>query len=215
MIGYWMMDEPSGAVATDSSGNGNDGAYTSVTLGQTGIGDGKTCPSFDGAASRNNIYSANLDSLFNGAEGSIALWAKVFDANVWTDGLLRDVIRFSPNLATNFIIIRRTINNNELSWYYSSNSNTKQRVKAVSDTGWMHLGMTWSHSANEFKAYFNGVQEGATIGSLAVWSGALLAAQTNVGCGTASAQVWKGNVAHVVVYNTPLSGANMLDLATL
>ena len=39
-IAYWPLWEAAGAVAEDISGNGFDGAYTGVTLGQTGIGDG-------------------------------------------------------------------------------------------------------------------------------------------------------------------------------
>ena len=50
----------------DISGNGFDGAYTGVTLGQDGIGDGNTCPLFDGANDFLDFYSAGFSSAFNG-----------------------------------------------------------------------------------------------------------------------------------------------------
>ncbi|MFV1969356.1 MAG: hypothetical protein ACC628_28375, partial [Pirellulaceae bacterium] len=61
------MWEASGSISDDLSPQGNDGAYTGVTLGQPGIGDGRTCPLFDGANDYNNIYSAALNTDFDGA----------------------------------------------------------------------------------------------------------------------------------------------------
>jgi hypothetical protein len=65
------MTEPAGAISIDQSNNGRNGAYTGVTLGATGIGDGRTSATFDGATSYNNIYSAALNTAWNGAEWSV------------------------------------------------------------------------------------------------------------------------------------------------
>jgi len=51
-IAYWPMDEQSGTVAVDQSGNGRNGAYTAVTLGQPGMGDGRTAASFDASSAK-------------------------------------------------------------------------------------------------------------------------------------------------------------------
>ena len=85
-IAYWPLWEADGSTAEDISGNGFDGAYVDVTLGADGIGDGRTCPLFDGAAGYMNAFSTGLRDAFNGAEGSFAIWAKVFNVGVWTDG---------------------------------------------------------------------------------------------------------------------------------
>ena len=88
MLAYWPVWEASGAVADNIEGTAaRDGAYTGVDLGQPGIGDGNTCPWWDGANDYCNIYSTSLRDAFNGAEGTIACWAKVNSAAVWTDGL--------------------------------------------------------------------------------------------------------------------------------
>src|SRR3990167_4218733 len=74
LVGYWPMWEPSGAVSYDLSGQGNNGAYTAVTLAQRGMGDGRTCPLFNGSNSMNNVYSAGLNSDFNNQELTLMLW---------------------------------------------------------------------------------------------------------------------------------------------
>ncbi len=40
-IAYWPLWEASGSVAFDLAGNALHGAYTGVTLGQVGVGDGR------------------------------------------------------------------------------------------------------------------------------------------------------------------------------
>jgi len=60
-IAYWKLDETSGVVAADSSGNGRDGAYTRVTLG--GSFAPFVAPTFVDAASNAgyaDCYSAGL-----------------------------------------------------------------------------------------------------------------------------------------------------------
>ena len=47
-IAYWPVNEAGGNDMFDQSGNGYDGTYTGVTLGQTGIGDGETIGGFNG-----------------------------------------------------------------------------------------------------------------------------------------------------------------------
>ena len=65
LIAYWPMSEPSGGIAINAEGTAaRNGAYTGVTLAQPGIGDGNTCPLFDGANDFNNVYSASLDAAF-------------------------------------------------------------------------------------------------------------------------------------------------------
>src|SRR5262249_27898657 len=51
-VGYWRLGEPSGTIAHDLSGHGNDGAFTGgVLLGQPGavVNDANTSIALDGA----------------------------------------------------------------------------------------------------------------------------------------------------------------------
>ncbi|MHC4744885.1 MAG: hypothetical protein ACYS8Z_23465, partial [Planctomycetota bacterium] len=73
LIGYWPHNEPSGSTAFDLSPEGNNGTYTNVTLGVTGIGDGQTGVAINGAAaSYVDVYSAGFNTDFDGQEVSIA-----------------------------------------------------------------------------------------------------------------------------------------------
>ncbi len=100
LLAYWPLSEVAGSVAYDFSGNARHGAYTGVTLGKTGIGDGDTCPFFDGANDFVNIYSVSLRDAFNGAEGTAMIWAKVFNVGVWTDGAYRNTLHLHTDGST-------------------------------------------------------------------------------------------------------------------
>src|SRR3990170_2401133 len=86
LLACWPLDEASGAVAYDSSGNARNGANTGVTPGAAGIGDGATVYSFDGVGDRVNVYSASLAGAFHAEEGTLLAWVKVSAAGIWTDG---------------------------------------------------------------------------------------------------------------------------------
>lgn len=217
-IAYWPMAEASGAtVALDASGNSRTGAYTAVTLGQTGIGDGRTSPSFDGSTSYNNVYTASLAAAFSGAEGSFSIWAKVSGSGVWTDGVTRRIILFQVD-ASNRVGINKAVANNEVDILYVAGGTSKSAgVTSFSPTGWSHFGLTWSAGGNAVKFYLNGAQSGATLTGLGVFAGALSTTQTIIGSLTtgAAAQVWSGMLAHAAIWNSALSATQMLALATV
>ena len=216
LIAYWPMAEASGSVALDASGNGRVGAYTGVTLGASGIGDGRTAASFDGSTSFANIYSVSLAGAFNDQEGTLAAWIRVSGVGVWTDGAQRRIVRLAAD-ANNSVVIFKTTTNNQVSWTYQAGGTSSTRSKAsLSSVDWLHVAFTWSKSADEGKAYFNGVQEGLTLSSLGVWAGALASTTTLIGATSQTpGGVWSGTLAHTAIWTTPLSAAQILTLATV
>lgn len=215
-IAYWPMAESSGSVALDASGNGRDGAYTGVTLGSTGIGDGRTAAGYDGATSFGNVYSASLAAAFNGAELSVAIWGKVSAAGVWTDATSRRLFRLFAD-SNNYIEAYRTTTNGQLEIDYKAGGTVKGiLIASGSPTGFFHLAVTVSKVADQAKFYFNGVQSGATGTGLGIFAGALAAASCLIGANTQTpTSVWSGTEAHMAVWATPLSGAQILSLATV
>lgn len=215
-IAYWPMWEASGAVATDISGNGRNGAYTGVTLGQTGIGDGRTCPLFDGANDFNNIYSVSFRDAFNGGEGTVALWAKVSAGGVWTDGTVRYLIYLTVD-ANNFVYVRRSSVNGFADWIYKAGG-TQETVQlgSLSTTDWFHMALTWSATSDEMIAYYNGSQTGSTQTGLGVWAGNLGALSTLIGAiNQVPANVWSGYLAHCAVWDSALTDAQVSSLAAI
>ena len=77
LVAHYRLDETSGTVAADSSGNGNDGVYTGgVTLGQAGTCAGSTAVDFDGTTAYVEIPSSpGLDGLTS--DFSVAAWVNL------------------------------------------------------------------------------------------------------------------------------------------
>ena len=212
LIAYWPMNEAAGGVADNLEGTAaRDDAYTGVTLGQPGIGDGNTCPLFDGANDFCNIYSASLNAAFSGAEGTAALWIKVSGAGVWTDGVARVALRMKAD-AGNAITIQRTAANNAFRYTYRSEIGD---LAAITETGWFHTAVTWSASADEVKYYWDGAQVSTTETGIGVWAGALSATEVNIGAfDSGGVSPWSGYLAHAAIWTTPLTPAQILVLAT-
>ena len=118
IVSYLPLDEPGGSVAFDYSGKGRNGAYTAVTLGQNGIGDGRSAASFNGTSSLCNWHSAALAAAFNGAEGTLMAWAKVSSAGVWTDNAHRTIARVAVD-TSNYIQLYKYTNNAFLFDYFA------------------------------------------------------------------------------------------------
>lgn len=217
LIGYWPMSELSGSVATDYSGRGNHGAYTGVTLGQPGIGDGRTCPLFDGTNDFNNIYSAALASDFNASEGSLWGWMKVGAAGVWTDGTIDSLATLVVD-GNNRIEIFKTATNNQLQFRYRAGGTSKDVTSTAlnGSIAFFHIAITWSVAADQMKAYINGAQVGTTQTGLGTWAGSLAAASTLLGAGgTLPSTPSNGYQAHWGLHTTPLPLADIQKLATV
>jgi hypothetical protein len=76
-MAYWRLDEASGTVAHDASGNGNDAQYTGgVTLGSSGalIGDTDTAAALDGA--KGHLEVGNRFGFAGGAPFTLEIWAQ-------------------------------------------------------------------------------------------------------------------------------------------
>lgn len=216
-IAYWPLADASGATATDESGNGRNGTYTSVTLGATGIGDGRTAATFVAASSSLvNVYTAGLAGAFNGAEGTMAAWAQVSGSGVWTDGSVRRVMILQAS-ATNVIRIGRIGSNNVITIQYVANNVSKSvNHTASGQTTWLHFAITWSASNNRMRAYVNGAQTGANQTGLGVWAGSLASTGAVLGTdSTTPAFLWSGNIAHAAVFASELTPAQILSLATV
>ena len=216
-IAYWPQWEGAGAVAYDLSGNARNGAYTGVDLGQVGIGDGRVCPWYDGANDYNNVYSAGLAGAFNGAEGSVMVWARVNAAAVWTDGAIRRALHLQAD-GTNRIYLARSSTNNQFDLVYIAGGTTKQvNMAGLSTVGWMCLALTWNLAAGvngEMKAYAQGAQVGTTQTALGTWAGALAATLCCIGAtSTTPTNVWQGWVAHACIWDRALAPAEVLSLA--
>lgn len=220
-IAYWMMDEASGGVSYDSSvyspSNERDGAYTGVTLGQVGIGDGRTSPLFDGVNDYNDVYSISLRDAFNGGEGTVAFWIKVSGAGVWTDGTLRRLFYWAVDGDNRVYAQKLAAPDDEIAFFYEANNVTESISKgSLSTLDWVHWAITWSAVADQVKLFFAGAQEGATQDTLGAWAGNLAVGAVIIGAFDTTPQlVWDGYIAHFAVWDYSLTPAQVADLAVV
>ncbi len=213
LIGYWPLNELSGTVSYDQSGQNNNGTYTAVTLAVAGIGNGNTGASFNGSTSKDNVFSSALATDFNRLEGSLALWAKVSAAGVWTDGTVRYLIELNAD-SQNRISILRSATNGIVTLAYRGGNVLKQVSSAAqSSTDWLHWALTWSVSANAVKAYLNGAQIGTTQTTLTAFTGSLAIALIGVLTVTPTS-VWSGSLAHVALFNAALGASQIAALSS-
>lgn len=209
LIAYWTGNDKSGTIAVDSSGNGRDGTYTAVTLGQTGIGDGGSSVLYDGTTSKTNVFSTSLQSAFNGAEGSLFAWLQVSASGVWTDGIQRLVGTFRAD-NNNRCQIDKSANNTMRGLYVAGGTAKAVSIGSQTSTGWLHLAMTWSKAADQLKVYLNGAQQGTTQTGLGAFAGSIASTSTVIGSfDTTPSLVWSGYIAHVALLNRPATAAEV------
>ena len=215
LIAYWPLWELSGATADNYEGTAaRDGAYTGVTLGQTGIGDGNTCPLFDGVEDLVDVYTASLKDAWNGAVGTMGIWVQASAAE-WADDTDRRIFNFYVD-GNNRVYMQRVEANEVVITYEAGDVIETVTVTGFTVASFYHLAVTWDKAAEEVKVYKNGSQFGATMGTLGVWAGALKSTNTVIGAySTTPGVCWNGKLAHLNVWTKALTPAQILSVATV
>lgn len=210
-IAYWPLNEASGLVANCLVNPLQNGVYTGVTLGQPGIGDGNTCPLFDGANDYVNVMTATFAAALNGSEGTVSTWLRAFNAGVWTDGSARKAFRFRVDGA-NYIFMQRGAGNNIFRSDYSAGGTADNVNDSLSTTDWFHSALTWSATNNEIELFTGGISQGVSLG-LGVWAGPIILAL--IGASFITGEVWHGWEQHFAVFGSVLTQPQIADLATV
>jgi hypothetical protein len=212
IIRYLPLWESSGAYADDYGPNNMDALYNGVELGQTGIGDGRTSV-LVGTGDYINLYSTAFRDAFNGAEGTLILWAKVLDAGVWTDGASHVLCKISGG--TNQVLIQKNANN-RIEFIYTAAAQKQYRLEGVLDTDWMCLAVAWSLSNDRVRFYKDGAQVGGTFAGIGAWAGTLSEANNVLGAANTSADYpWSGYMAHAILLNREATPAEVANAAAL
>lgn len=216
-IAYWPLSGQVGtSVALDVTGNGRHGAYTAVALGQAGKGDGGSAALLNGSTSYIDVFSTGLQSAFNGAEGSFAIWLRLPLASNWTDGSGMRAMTFVID-ANNLFYIRKDTTNNQLASAYSAGGTAVSVVSTAvgGRTAWFHAAITWSKSADQFRFFLNGVQVGTTQTGLGTFAGSLATNTTLLGALSKTPTVpWNGLLQDAAIWPVALPPAAIAELYT-
>lgn len=212
---YWPGTEASGTTAVDLSGNGRNGTYHDVALGQPSFEDDTTALGFNGTTSVLDAYSGSLVAAFTPGEFTMSLWFKI-PASVWTDGRLGRLLTWQVN-ASNRVLLQKNAAANSFSTVYIAGGVNRTITKTpYNPVSWVHWALTVSKSANQMKVYLDGRQDGATLTSLGTWVGTTDPIATVLGAlnypGPVS--VLTGSLAHFALWNVALSSDDIEVLAS-
>ena len=219
---YFPMDETAGVTAVNygTLGTAANGTYTGVTLANAAGPSGETSvPFFDGANDYLDFFSAAFDAAFNGATGTAMVWAQAFNAGVWTDGSIRYVIRMYDDANNAYLMDKGNGANAFFQEGEAGAGLASIGTGGHNPVAWTCYGITWSDGNNDdqFKAFIDGAQTGATSAALNNWSGGgLTNTATVIGAlNTGAVFSWHGWMGDAAVFDYVLTPAQILDLATV
>lgn len=210
LIGYWPLDETSGATAIDYSGaTDRNGTNSGATVAQVGIGDGRTCYTFDGVNDYINIFTPSLQSVFNGAIGMFEIWVQY--AGSWTDGVARRFVSLRSD-ASNRILIGKAAGSNQLQAQHIAGGTTVTITKtSFNPTAWVHVVLIWDRPNNllQLLTRIQGQSpQRVTATGLGTWVGSLTSTVTTIGAGdTAGNNPWHGGIQHPALWSDALTTA--------
>ena len=142
------------------------------------------------------------------------VWAKVAAAGVWEDGMLRRLFTVAVS-GDNRIILNKDAANNSLTWTYTANATSEsQNTTSLSNTDFACYVITWSKSGDSVDRYIDGVASGSADTGLGVFLGDLVNTTVVIAASSATpGNVWSGDMAHVALWNTPLTAAQIAYLS--
>ena len=218
-IAYWPLNETSGTTADNAEGTAaRDGTYarnvTTMTTG-TGIGDGNTAPNFNGSNDVVDIYSASLNSVFNGAEGTAIIWLKPSAIGIWSDGLSHYFLRVASDSGNNQHYLTKNPSDNLQFGFIHGGTFKAQDLDVSSNADeWHFYALLWSELGDFGRAIQNTTVL-ADVTGLGVWAGALDVNNCAVGGHRPAAPQWSGQLAHCAIWDVLLSPEQLVDLATI
>ena len=179
-VGEWKMDEGTGTVAKDTSGNGNDGTVSGATW-KAGCQQG-TCLEFDGV---DDIVSVGNPVALQISTGTVEAWIKTTN----------------PGSGFRAIIERQNgygifLKDNEFGLYDWGTAAFRGTGVSLNDGTWHHVAAVFqSGITNGTKLYIDGSEKLVT--SMTVSS----PTNVTIGAWNTGAQQFNGQIDHVRIYN--------------
>lgn len=215
-IAYWPLNELTGSVANDISGNGFHGTYNNVSLNATTFPDGSPAPLFDASNERVSLPVAGLDTPFDPANFTMACWLRVRAASVWSDGVSRIPFSVGADASNrNFGNKPTVVDRFDASHRAGAGAAKAAIVTSYSPVTWFHFAITVNTTADEVRIYNDGVENVTSpLTGLDTWAGALVDGFTAIGnfTGAGGGNFWDGYIKHCAIWDRALAPQEVASL---
>lgn len=211
LIGYYPLDETSGTVAYDRSGNARNGAYVAApTLANLLAPGGKLAPLFNGSTQYINLVTSGLQTAINGQEGSVSFWAKSLNAAVWDSASNVGMFVCTVNASNSFNIYHQGAAAKSLRADYTAGATLDGgNATLYYPSSWVHISLSWSKAADELILRYNGAIVW-TANSLGTWTGT----PVTLRLGAVTGAAWNGWLSDLAVTSRPITAAENFLLAS-
>ena len=205
LIASWKFDENTGTIASDSSGNGNDGTISGGAAWTAGkIGNAL---SFDGI--NDYVDAGNKPGLQIREAISLEGWIKINDLSVSSDLFGRGHGLSSGNHGY-FVTYYSATKSLYFDTYSTTTRDALRKTDAIVDNNWHHIAATWdgTTSANGKKLYIDGVLVAQKTSAIASMGNP--AYNFRIGIDSIDSRPAKANIDEVKVYNRALLASEIL-----
>lgn len=205
-IAWWKLDETSGTVATDSTGNLHDG----LTLNGPTWAAGKIGNALNLDGSNDSVQLPN--ALASTAAGSVSMWVKTNNNFTNLAHLFYMSAYFygngggsEPELHLNFT------SSEKLQFFIEGGTTDVSITSAASyaDNAWHHVAATWDINGSAF-LFVDGAQVGSAVHDASNFTDS---ERTNLGRPALSTNYYKGLIDDVRLYNVAINAAQIAQLA--
>lgn len=195
LVGWWKLDETSGTVALDSSGQGNDGTYI-VSSDNLGV-DGIISKALDIDTSTSYVSISNSNDPTD--QLSVSVWVNLDRHKNWSHFVDRGWIA-----TNNWLVYAPSSGLPTFSIYDGASQTTAQSSTAMSLNTWYHIVATYDGS--NMRIYVNGDLQDTTAISITLNTGPIRLSNTG-----ASAYL-DGKIDDARLYNKTLTASEVRAL---
>jgi len=205
LVGYWPLDEGSGNIAYDKSGNGNNGTLVNMEAGDWVDGVSGKALSFDGV---DEYISLPATQDFASATLTIAAWIKADNFATY-----RGLITIKETHFTDYLVIRG--NNSGFTLLIEDGNVVKANTDtpALSTGQWIHVAFVQNGSG--WKFYLDGELSTLTDETETYCTDHLTISDVRIGCSDWASKYFDGLIDEVLIYNRALSATEIKALYNL
>lgn len=167
------------------------------------------------AAAYLDFYSASLAAAYSFNEGSYYSRIKVSASGVWTDGAQRNFISTRADASNRIFSIKSTTNNRIVYSRFGGGTSKNVNLNSMTTTAFFQPASTWSITVDQFIAYVDGAQTGATQTAIGTAVGTLDTANAVLGAqNTSLGMPWSGSITASLLFNFPLTSVQVSTINT-